>query len=75
MAPRIRFDEQDKRALRALDDDVTIIDSNEVAVIAGEMAVEIARLASDGGDQFWLWFTRRRTARHQDPTRAAVGAA
>jgi len=53
---RLRFDDRDKAALHKLDTEVVINDSNEVAVIAGEIEVEIMRLAGDGGDQFRLRF-------------------
>jgi hypothetical protein len=46
------FDEQDKRALRALDSDFTFSSDNETATSSGEMEVEIVRPV--GGDQFWL---------------------
>jgi hypothetical protein len=49
---RIQFNTQDRRAVAALDDDFTVNDNNDVAVIAGEMRVEIMRIA--GGDQFRL---------------------
>lgn len=39
-----------------MDDDVTINDSGEVAVIAGKIRVEIVRVAGEGGDQFRLRF-------------------
>ena len=51
MARCMRFDEQDKRALRALDSDFTISTDGETATVAGEMEIEIVRLAHDGGDR------------------------
>ena len=54
MARCMRFDEQDKRALRALDSDFTISADGETATVAGEMEIEIVRLAHDGGDRLWL---------------------
>ena len=56
MRPYMQFDDHDKRALRALDDDLTINVLNEGATVAGEMRVEIIRPASAGGDQFQLRF-------------------
>ena len=40
----MRLDDQDKAALRALDDDVEIDDSGEVATVTGEMSVEFLAL-------------------------------
>jgi hypothetical protein len=57
MTRRLRFDERDKTALRALADDFTIGADGEVAVVAGEMEVAIIRPADDGGAQFWLALT------------------
>ena len=54
MARCMRFDEQDKRALRALDSDFTISADGETATVTGEMEVKIIRPADDGGNQFWL---------------------
>jgi hypothetical protein len=50
----IRFDDQDKRALAALDADFAISADGEVAAVSGQMEVEIVRLAGDGGDRFRL---------------------
>jgi chemotaxis receptor (MCP) glutamine deamidase CheD len=33
-----------------------LMTATRFATVAGEMKVEITRLASDGGDQFWLRF-------------------
>jgi hypothetical protein len=52
MARCLQLDDQDKQALRALDD-FTITDG-ERAVISGEMEVEIVRPADDGGARFRL---------------------
>ena len=41
----MRLDDQDRRALSALDDDFTISDDGEVATVTGEMEIEIVRLA------------------------------
>ena len=57
MARCMRFDEQDKRALRALDSDFTISTDGETATVAGEMEIEIVRVAHDGGDRLWLTIT------------------
>ena len=54
MARCTRFDDQDKAALRALDDDFTISTDGETAMVVGEMEVEIVRPADDGGARFWL---------------------
>ena len=54
MAQHIRFDDRDKAALRALDDDFTISADGETATVAGEMEVVIVRPADDGGARFWL---------------------
>jgi hypothetical protein len=56
MARCMRFDEQDKAALRVLDD-FTISADGETATVAGEMEIEIVRLAHDGGDRLWLTIT------------------
>ena len=56
MARCMRFDDQDKAALRALDD-FTISADGETATVAGEMEIEIVRVAHDGGDQLWLTIT------------------
>ena len=53
MARCMQLDDQDKAALRALDE-FTISADGETATITGEMEVEIVRPAHDGGDQFWL---------------------
>jgi hypothetical protein len=50
----MRLDDQDKRALHALDDTFTVNNNGEVASITGEMDVTIIRPADDGGAQFWL---------------------
>ena len=50
MARCRRFNEQDRAALRALDD-FTISADGETATVAGEMEIEIVRLAHDGGDR------------------------
>jgi hypothetical protein len=49
MAGCLRFDAQDKRALRALDDTFTISADCETARITGEMEVEVVRPADDDG--------------------------
>ena len=54
MTRNMRFDDQDKRALRALELDFTISADGETATVAGEMEIEMVRPAHDGGDQFWL---------------------
>jgi hypothetical protein len=46
----MQLNDQDKRALRALDDDFKISD-NETATITGEMQVVVTRPADD---RFWL---------------------
>jgi hypothetical protein len=56
MARCMRFDDQDKAALRELDD-FTISADGETATVAGEMEIEIVRLAHDGGDRLWLTIT------------------
>ena len=56
MARCMRFDDQDKAALRALDD-FTISADGETATVAGEMEIEIVRLAHDGGDRLRLTIT------------------
>ena len=53
MARRMRFDDQDRAALRALDD-FTISADGEIATVAGEMKVEVFRPAYDGGARLWL---------------------
>jgi hypothetical protein len=50
----MQFDDRDKRALHALDNDFSISADGETASIAGEMEIKIARHAHDSGDQFWL---------------------
>jgi hypothetical protein len=47
MARNLRLDDQDQRALRALDDGFTFSADNEVAVVEGEMRVEVTRFADD----------------------------
>ena len=54
VARHIRFDDQDKRALRALDNDFTISTDGETATVGGEMEVVIVRPPDDGGARFWL---------------------
>jgi hypothetical protein len=54
MARCIPFDNQDKRALRALDD-FTFSNDGETARVVGEMEVMVVR--PDGSDQFWLTIT------------------
>ena len=56
MARHIRFDDQDKRALRALDD-FTISADGETATVAGEMEIEMVRSADDDGARLWLTIT------------------
>ena len=56
MARCMRFDDQDKAALRALDDFMISADG-ETATAAGEMEIEIVRVAHDGGDRLWLTIT------------------
>ena len=51
---RLQFDDRDKRAFAALDDNFTVSGNGEVVVISGAMVVEVTRLAGDGGDQFRL---------------------
>jgi hypothetical protein len=53
MARCMRLDDQDRAALRALDD-FTISADGETAMVAGEMEIEVVRPADDGGDRFWL---------------------
>ena len=48
MAQYMRFDDQDRAALRALDD-FAISADGETATVAGEMKVELVRPADDGG--------------------------
>jgi hypothetical protein len=48
------LDEQDQRALSALDADFTISADGETATVAGEMELKIIRPDHDGGNQFWL---------------------
>lgn len=54
MARCLRLDDQDKRALSALDSDFTTDAAGEVAVVTGEMEVCVTRLADDGGTRFRL---------------------
>jgi hypothetical protein len=54
MARHMRFDDQDKAALRKLDDDFTFSNDGETASITGEMTVVIVRPADDGGARLWL---------------------
>ena len=53
MARCMRFDDQDRAALRALDD-FAISRDGEIATVAGEMKVELVRPADDGGGRLWL---------------------
>jgi hypothetical protein len=59
MARCMKFDDQDRTALRALDDFTIapISPDGEVATVKGEMKVEFARLAYDGGSQLYLTIT------------------
>ena len=57
MARCMQFDDQDRAALRKLDDGFAISADGETASITGEMEVEIIRPAHDGGTQFWLMIT------------------
>jgi hypothetical protein len=52
----MKFDTQDKAALRALDTGFVLSADGETATVAGEMEVEIVRFTSDGVDQFRLRF-------------------
>ena len=52
MASHIRFDTQDRAALRALDEDFEISADGETASITGEMRTTVVRPAD--GNQFWL---------------------
>lgn len=52
MTNRIRFDPQDQAVLRALDHEFVI--SNDVAVIEGEMQVEVVRPTDADGTQLWI---------------------
>ena len=56
MERHMRLDAQDRAALHALAD-FTISPDGETAMVAGEMEIEIVRLAHDGGDQLWLTIT------------------
>ena len=53
MARCMRFDDQDRAALRALDD-FAISRDGEIATVAGDMKVELVRPADDGGGRLWL---------------------
>jgi hypothetical protein len=55
--PRIRLDDTDRRVLDALDHDFEIDDSNEVATVSGEMAVEIIRPADADGTRYQIQIT------------------
>lgn len=57
MTRSVRFTTEDTAALRKLDADAAIDDSNEVAVISGDMKLKVVRLAHDSGDQFRLTLT------------------
>jgi hypothetical protein len=70
MTDRVRLDLQDKAALRALDSDFVIAADGEVATIAGDMKVEIIRVADEryqlainfpGGEEFIILLSRDRT--------------
>ena len=50
----LRFDAQDRAALRALDNDFTISADGETATVTGEMEVVMVRPADDGGARFRL---------------------
>jgi hypothetical protein len=56
MARCLQLDDQDKAALQTLDD-FTISTDGETATVEGEMKVEFARLAYDGGSQLYLTIT------------------
>jgi hypothetical protein len=56
MAACMKFDDQDKMALRTLDD-FTISADGVTATIRGEMKVEFARVAFDGGSLLYLTIT------------------
>jgi hypothetical protein len=53
----MRLDDQDKAALRKLDNNFEFNIDGERAVISGEMEVEIVRPANDGGARLWLTIT------------------
>jgi hypothetical protein len=53
----MKFDDQDKAALRKLDNDFTITPDGEGATIAGEMEICVVRLADDDGNRFLLTLT------------------
>ena len=55
MAQHLQFDDQDKAALHALDNDFTISSDGETATVTGEMQVELIRLAD--GNRFKLTIT------------------
>ena len=52
MPRHMRLDDQDKRALRALDSDFVISADGETATVTGEMEVTIIRPADDGLPDF-----------------------
>jgi hypothetical protein len=54
MTDRVRLDLQDRAALRALDSDFAIDAGGEIATIAGDIKIEIIRVA---GDRFQLTIT------------------
>ena len=56
MARCLRLDDQDRTALRKLDDFVFSSDG-ETARVAGEMEVEVVRLTSDDGSRLCLTIT------------------
>jgi hypothetical protein len=69
MTDRIRFDLQDKAALRALDSDCAIDASGEVATITGSVKIEIVRVGDERyqlaidfpGKEFVILLSRDRT--------------
>ena len=52
MARNMRLDDQDRAALRALDDAFTISTDGETATVTGEMEVVMVRPADGGGARF-----------------------
>ena len=54
MARHLRFDAQDRAALRAFNSDFTISADGKRAVISGEMEIVVVRPAN--GDRYWLRF-------------------
>jgi hypothetical protein len=51
---RMQLDDQDKRALRALDIDFSFSGDGEIASVVGEMEVTVVRPADDDGARFLL---------------------